>query len=473
MHLPHLYDRIFLRVVEYWKGMKSFMINILTSICTVLLSLIGLLYIYRSIYAIVGLFHTKKFPQAAHRHKYAVIIAARNEETVIGNLIDSIHKQDYPGELVTTFVVADNCTDKTADVTRKHGAICYERFDAEHCTKGFALEFLFAKIQADYGIDTFEGYFVFDADNLLKRDFITRMNDAFDSGEKIIASYRNTKNFDDNWISASYALHFLRTARFENRGRSSLGLSTWIQGCGFLIANELVRDGWHYTTLAEDRSFSADSIARGMSICYQHEAEFYDEQPTSLKVTWRQRLRWAKGHLQAFAQSSKALLRGIFKKESARKRFMCYDMFMVNCPSNVVLIPLKLIKLALMVFSFFAYGILAGNWFLFIFKILQIVLFEHLANIPLALIIFIMERKRIKPIKWYKKLFYCLTFPLFSIIGDIATCIAVFKRVSWKPIPHQASVKIEEIEAAAAKSSVAKPVIADKNTRREKSKLSS
>lgn len=416
--------------------------------CNILLFVVGSLYLYRSIYAVVGVFYTRKYSPAKKNHKYAVVIAARNEEAVIGNLIDSIKKQDYPADLVTTFVVADNCTDSTAATAREHGAVCYERFDSQHCTKGFALQFLFEKIREDYGINSFEGYFVFDADNLLRRDFIRKMNDAFDSGEAIVTSYRNTKNFDDNWISAGYALHFLRTARFENRARSALHVSTWVQGCGFLMSNKLVQNGWQYTTLAEDRSFSADTVAHGISIAYQHEAEFYDEQPTSLKVVWRQRIRWAKGHLQAFTQSGRNLIRGIFEKKPIRQKFMCYDMFMINFPGSVALMPLKFLKLLLIVCAFFLYGIAANEWFLFLYRILQLVLFEHLANIPLALAIFIMERKRIKPIKWYKKLLYCLTFPLFSIIGDVATYIAVFRKVSWKPIPHKAAVKIEELESA-------------------------
>ena len=76
-------------------------------------------------------------------------------------------------------------------------------------------------IDRDYGVDSYEGYFIFDADNLLKGDYITRMNEAFDAGEKIVTSYRNTKNFGDNWISASYALHWMRTQRTEHRDKDS------------------------------------------------------------------------------------------------------------------------------------------------------------------------------------------------------------------------------------------------------------
>ena len=159
-------------------------------------SVLSAMLAYKTLYKIIGFFFTRKFKPAKNKHKYAILIAARNEKYVIGNLLDSINKQDYPKDLITTFVVADNCTDNTAEIARKHGAICYERFDDKHRTKGFALEFLLDRIEEDFGRMSFEGYFIFDADNLLKKDYITKMNDAFDSGEKIITSYRNTKNFD-------------------------------------------------------------------------------------------------------------------------------------------------------------------------------------------------------------------------------------------------------------------------------------
>ena len=196
---------------------------------------------------------------------------------MLGNLIDSIRAQDYPSHLVTIFVAADHCTDRTAQIAREKGAVCYERFDTEHRTKGYALQFLVEQIRRDYGVESFEGYFLFDADNLLKEDYISRMNESFDAGEKIITSYRNTKNFDDNWISASYGIHWLRTIRNEHRARSVFRLATRIQGTGFLFANEIIRDGWNYTSLTEDRALSADAVVQGYRISYNNAAEFFDE----------------------------------------------------------------------------------------------------------------------------------------------------------------------------------------------------
>lgn len=275
-----------------------------------------LMYWFWSFYSLISLFMTRRFPKAKNNHKYAIMIAARNESAVIGNLIDSINKQDYPNDLVTVFVVADNCDDNTAEIARQHGAVCYERQDPDHRTKGFALQFLVENIRRDYGIESFEAYFIFDADNLLKKDYITRMNEAFDSGEKIVTSYRNTKNFGDNWIAASYGIHWLRTVRNEHRARSVLNLATRIQGTGFMFASEIIKDGWNYTSFTEDRAFAADSVVNGYRISYCDAAEFYDEQPTSLKIAMRQRIRWGKGHLQAFVESGPKLFKHIFTVKS-------------------------------------------------------------------------------------------------------------------------------------------------------------
>ena len=102
--------------------------------------------------------------------------------------------------LVTVFVAADNCTDRTAAIARTHGAVVYERFNQLNVGKGYALDFLLQHIGADYPAG-FDGYFVFDADNLLAPDYIERMNEMFSNGHEIVTSYRNSKNFGDNWIS--------------------------------------------------------------------------------------------------------------------------------------------------------------------------------------------------------------------------------------------------------------------------------
>ena len=476
----------------------------LKPINSVIGSILSALVLYKTAYYVIGFFFTRKFKPAKKNHKYAIVIAARNEEKVIGNLLDSINKQDYPKKLLKVFVVADNCTDNTAKVAREHKAVCYERFDNEHKTKGFALQYLFKQIEKDYKTDSFEGYFVFDADNLLNSNYISKMNDAFDSGAKIITSYRNTKNFDENWIASTYALHWIRSSRTNHRARSVLRLATNIQGTGFLFSNEIVKDGWKYTSLTEDRALTADAVAQGYQITYQDEAIFYDEQPVSLKVALRQRLRWSKGHLQAFCESGPYLFLNIFlgkkyiktkwnKKEeklstgkkiieSIRHRFASYDTLMQLTPLVVINI-FRWLLISVILYACYAYGhginninVMSGGSYLakFLRKlvdykitiypgvnalimalILQIwfrIIYRvgaYFANTLKAIYLFITDRKRIKKMSIFKKILYTLTWPTFDIIGRYTTYAALFVKVSWKPIPHESKVTIDDINKAA------------------------
>lgn len=466
-------------------------------------SIISVMLFYKTFYVIIGFFTTRKFKKAKNYHKYAILIAARNEEKVIGNLLDSINKQDYPKELITTFVVADNCCDNTKDIAEKHGAIVYERFDNEHKTKGFALQYLCEKIEEDYKRDSYEGYFIFDADNLLKEDFISRMNDSFDAGCKIICSYRNTKNFDENFIASTYALHWLRSVRVNHRPRSVLHLATNIQGTGFLFSNEIIKNGWKYTSLTEDRALTADAVSNGYQISYNNDAIFYDEQPTSLKVALRQRLRWSRGHLEAFVETGPKLLANVFfgklflknkwdnkdidnKKwyqkllESIRHRFASYDTLMQLTPFSVINF-IRWVIVSVIIYSCYTYvnGISGTNLFRGGTYLAQLInsLFEtititaepgfkamilgailevwlrifyrigsYIENITTAIYIFIIERKRIIKIPFYKKVLYCLTWPTFDIIGRYTTYIAIFKKVTWKPIPHESKITIDDLK---------------------------
>ncbi len=424
--------------------------NIAIDIIKGIQTALGLFFCFRVVFFVVGIFATRRFAPAKQQHRYAVLVAARNEEAVIGNLLDSLHAQDYPRELFTVFVAADNCTDDTARVARAHGAICYERNDPGHRTKGYALQHLMRCIYRDYGKEEFEGYFIFDADNLLKTDYISRMNDAFDAGEKIITSYRNTKNLDDNWISASYALHWIRTIRTENRARSFLHLATRIQGTGYLLHRELLADGWNCVTLCEDRELCVAAVIDGYRISYNDAAEFYDEQPTSLRIAMRQRIRWAKGHLINFKMMGWGLVKGIFKNIRSLQGFVCYDVLTIAFPHALVSVFCQWTLLGLSVYVSIASQASAAATALLILGALTSFLTSYGGTILVGLYVFLFEHKRMQRIPWYKTVWYCLTFPLFDTIGRIANCIALVTKVEWKPIPHTASVNIQEMEKSLA-----------------------
>ena len=133
-----------------------------------------------AIFFVIGVFNKgKSFPEKKEKLKYGVIICARNEEKVIGNLIESIKMSDYPQDKLNIFVIAHNCSDKTAEIASKKGAFVYEYNNENEKTKGYALKHIFECINRDFGTLNYDGFHIFDADNVLDRNYFTKMNDAF------------------------------------------------------------------------------------------------------------------------------------------------------------------------------------------------------------------------------------------------------------------------------------------------------
>ena len=305
----------------------------LRTINAVISALFFICYTYQFLYIpLVLLKKRRPLPRPAASHRYAVLIAARNEENVIAGLLDSLAAQTYDMSLVTVFVAADNCTDSTAAIARAHGAVVYERFNHVNVGKGYALDFLLQHIGADYP-EGFDGYFVFDADNILSPDYLERMNESFSAGNEIVTSYRNSKNFGDNWISAGYALWFLRESRYLNGARNRLGSSAAVGGTGFLFSQRILDEshGWRFYLLTEDIEFSIHHILRGEKIAICEDAVLYDEQPTSFRQSVRQRLRWAKGYIQVFRRYGAELLKG-----TAKGSWSCFDMSMSILPAFIL-----------------------------------------------------------------------------------------------------------------------------------------
>ncbi|MEA4854446.1 MAG: glycosyltransferase family 2 protein [Christensenella sp.] len=378
---------------------------------------------------------------AGKNHRYAVVIAARNESAVIGNLVDSIKKQKYPQNMVDVFVVADNCTDDTAEVARNAGAIVYKRYNNKYVGKGYALNYVLNKIAEDYGAYTYEGYFVFDADNLLDENFIAEMNKAFDNGYRVLTCYRNSKNYASNWISAGYSLWFLRESKYLNYPRMLLKTSCAISGTGFLIHNDIIRanHGWKHHLLTEDIEFSVDSIINGETIGYCDKAHLYDEQPCTWKQSWTQRLRWSKGFYQVIGKHCKGLVKGFLFE----RRFSCYDMFITVAPAIFVTLAGIIMNLIFLLSAFH------GTWINpLIIKTTTAAIISSVANFyiilyAMGLITTITEWKEIHATT-AKKILYTFTFPVFILTYIPISIAALFKKIAWEPIPHSVTKSIED-----------------------------
>ena len=401
-------------------------------------------FLYQVVFFFIGLIRGQvKIPPAKKQHTYAFFIAAHNEEAVIANLVKSIKDQDYPSELIDVFVVADACTDNTAQAAREAGAIVYERNDLSRKGKSWVMDYGFERILREYP-GKHEAFFIFDADNLLSRDYVTIMNDAFDQGYLALTSYRNSKNFGSSWISSAYATWFIREARYLNNARMICHTSCAVSGSGYLVSAKLIEGmkGWDFHTLTEDIQFSTFCAIHGVRIGYAP-AEFFDEQPVTLKASIKQRMRWTKGFYQVLFTYG----RHMFKSIGKFHRFAAYDMLMVVGPAMLLTLMCLLVNVTFIAVGSLSHGFLAtdAEIEMAIGSVIMMLAYMYGTFFVMGLFTTITEWKHIHcPQKWriFTNLF---TFPLFMFTYVPLTVAALFLKVDWVPTPHDVSVTLDEV----------------------------
>ncbi len=364
-------------------------------------------------------------------HKFMAIVPAHNEEMVIANLIESLKEQNYPKNLYDIYVIADNCTDATAEIAKKAGAIVLKRFDNTHKTKGFALNwFLKQKIEENADYDAF---CVFDADNIVDKDFLKNMNKKLCQGEEVVQGYRDIKNPTDSWISAGYAIFYWTMHRFYHLARYNLGLSPLLNGTGFMVKFDLIKpDGWQTITLTEDIEFSLMNIAQGRKLGWAVDAIVYDEQPTTFKQSWSQRSRWTVGHLQCMKYYTKKLANGV--KE--HKTLMNFDglLYMFGIPMMILTFLLLGVNTLLYLGAQMSLADLIGNFARYSITTFIIPIFT-------GALIMALEKKEIKPM-----LFGLLCYPLFMGSWIIINMKCLVKpNTKWEKIEHVRDITIAEV----------------------------
>ena len=396
--------------------------------------LITIFWLYQIIIRLCSLVKLKEKPLLVKKdHRFMAIIPAHNEEAVVANLIESLKNQTYNKELYDIYVIADNCTDNTAKIAKEAGAIVYERFDSNKKTKGYALDwFLQQKIKENAPYDAF---FIFDADNIVDKNFIKNMNKKLCQGEDVVQGYRDIKNPTDNWITAGYAIFYWTMHRFYHLARYNLGLSPLLNGTGFMVRFDVVKpQGWDTVTLTEDIEFSLKRIIKGKRLGWATDAIVYDEQPTGFKQSWSQRSRWTVGHIQCIKEYTKSL--AVAVKEN--KTMMNFDGFLYIIGS----IPMFIVTLLLLATNFLMY---AGNGMTkveLIINILKYLIPTFLLPIVTGIIAMLLDRRPIKPM-----LKGLLCYPLFMGTWLLINFKCLFKReTSWEKINHLRNIKISDVE---------------------------
>ena len=401
--------------------------------------LLFLCYSYQIFYTIVPFaIKPRRHKAPIKKNKIAILIAARNEEKVIGNLLSSINNQDYDKSLLEVVVIADNCTDNTAKISKEMNATVYERFNGKQIGKGYALDYAISKMRSRGDWNTIDGIIVLDADNILTPNYITEMNKTRSDGFEAFTSYRNSKNYGDNWISAGYGLWYIRESKFLHYARMLLRSSCAISGTGFFVSRTLLDkfNGWKFYLLTEDIEFSIFAIINGVKIGCSINAELFDEQPITFKQSYKQRLRWSKGFFQVWKKHGKTLVRGIFK----HRKFAFFDMTMNIMPAFILTVTLLSTSISSVIFGIF--GI--GNPAPVLESLIGYISFTYSIMFLMGLITLISEWKKIHTSN-AKKIGYLFTFPLFMYTYIPISLIALFKKVTWEPIHHTRAKSFDEV----------------------------
>ena len=398
-----------------------------------LIWIVTIYWLYQFIISLCSFVKIKEKPlKEDKQHRFMTIIPAHNEEKVIVNLIESLKKLDYPKDLYDIYVIADNCTDKTAEVAKKAGAIVYERFDEAHKTKGHALQwFLAQKIEEDAPYDAF---CIFDADNIVDENFLKVMNKKLCQGEEVVQGYKDIKNPSDSWVSAGYAIFYWTMHRFYHLARYNIGLSPLMNGTGFMVKFDVIKpQGWNTKTLTEDIEFSLKRIIEGKKLGWARDAIVYDEQPVGFKQSWTQRSRWTVGHMQCLKEYTKPLAEAVVKN----KTVMNFDglLYMLGTtPMLILTLVLVIVNIVL-----FATGAMTGLDFTI--QMLKYIIPTLLVLPFMGLVVLYLEKKPIKPM--IKGL---LTYPIFMGSWLLINIKCLFKRdTEWKKIDHVDDKKIEDL----------------------------
>ena len=397
---------------------------------------VTIFWIYQVIVSLCSLVKLKDKPLKVKKdHRFMAIIPAHNEEAVVGNLIESLKNQTYNKELYDIYVIADNCTDNTAKIARDAGAIVYERFDETKKTKGYALNwFLQQKIKEDAPYDAF---FVFDADNIVDKNFIKNMNKKLCQGEDVVQGYRDIKNPSDNWITAGYAIFYWQMHRFYHLARYNIGLSPLLNGTGFMVKFDVIKpQGWDTETLTEDIEFSLKRIIKGKKLGWATDAIVYDEQPTGFKQSWSQRSRWTVGHIQCIQKYTKEL--AIATKEN--KKMMNLDGLLYIVGS----MPMFIITIVLLLTNFIMYNAASITTAELIKNLMLYLVPTFILPILVGIFAMWLDGRKIKPMA--KGL---LCYPLFLLTWIFINFKCLFIRnTSWEKINHVRSIKISDVSNA-------------------------
>ena len=393
---------------------------------------------YYAIFLPCALRRRRTLAEHAPKCRFAVLVAARNEQTVIGHLVESLLAQDYPADLFDVYVIPNNCTDHTEAAARAAGAQILTCPFPVH-SKGEVLRQVVAMLEKEGRHDAI---CVFDADNVVDPGFLSAMNHAWCAGARAAQGYRDSKNPHDTVISGNSSIYYWMVNRFYSHARNAVGLSAIVNGSGFMADLGLLREmgGWNTLTLTEDIEFTTKCILRDVRVEWVPQAVTYDEQPLTFAQSWRQRCRWSTGLYQCLSHYLSPLLRGLFTSGVRGFRARLDQAVFLLAPIIqifwlVSLIAGQAMRLLQVHYNLFPSTPVFTSLFLS-------VLVSYAVSTAMAVAVTLLERKPVLPM-----LRGILSYWVFLISWlPINTYCLVHRTTEWKSIAHTRGMGLSQIK---------------------------
>ncbi|MGL4910928.1 MAG: glycosyltransferase family 2 protein, partial [Romboutsia sp.] len=320
----------------------------------ILLVIVGILSVYcfgLEMYSLfLSLFGYKKLEKYYKDHdpeaKFLVLVAAHNEEDVIGSTLDNLKKIDYPEHLYDLYVVNDNSSDRTGEICDecnvKHIDTIEKKHKKEGVGKSAGLQYALRELGFDKLKKNYDMLLVLDADNHVDSNILKEVNSQWiDEGKpEAIQTYLDSKNAEST-IATGYATAYNITNRFFQLSKKRLGLNNAIGGTGFAVRMDWLINtgGFSYKSLVEDLEMSIEIFKSGGRVSWNHFTRIYDEKPDTLKVSIKQRIRWCQGHWYVAFTNGGALLKG-FVKSKFDLRYLDQLLYLFNMGKSVQLLVL-------------------------------------------------------------------------------------------------------------------------------------
>ena len=300
--------------------------------------------------------NTKDYEDHPPQLRFLVLVPAHDEQAVIGDIIDNLKHMEYPQELYDFYILADNCDDETARVAREMGANVLEiRRESPDSPTG-------KPIVLQKALNALKGYekrydmvMFFDADNLVDTNMFLEVNSQYLSrkGEvDIIQCYLGSKN-RKGMVALFYYMTYTITNRFFQCAKGRIGLNSVIGGTGFAVSAKYLyeRGGWTSMSLTEDFELQIAATCEGRRILWNHNVRIYDEKPTRLRASFRQRTRWAQGHWFVAFKNTPRLFSALRHGRISFWEFLSTFLYMYSLTPYVILVLQLLLGVLLEIFQ--------------------------------------------------------------------------------------------------------------------------